>query len=329
MSTQSNPRPYGFIRPMNPTRDLNAVADLVEAAFELKNDPEGHLLIENMRQHARKLSDPDASFLDTLNARVSWSDGLVWEDRGKVVGNITLIPHMDGFKRVIMIANVSVQDDYRRQGIARELTLWGLRRCQASGVKEVYLQVRHDNASAIRLYADLGFQKLHSVSVWRLRNSRNAPKSAPTKASQNITRRRYRDWRLQKAWLAQAYPSKTRWYAGLSFGALSPYSWFVPAYWAQMMQVEHFALRHENTLLGTLSWQRRMAQIDALLLAMPLELNEDDKNERARALLSHFVNNFWDYAKVNLEYPMGHATQGIKDAGFTLAHDLDWMYLRI
>jgi len=45
--------------------------------------------------------------------------------------------------------------------------------------------------------------------------------------------------------------------------------------------------------------------------------------------LSHFVNNFWDYAKVNLEYPMGHATQGIKDAGFTLAHDLDWMYLRI
>jgi hypothetical protein len=96
-----------------------------------------------------------------------------------------------------------------------------------------------------------------------------------------------------------------------------------------MMQVEHFALRQENTLLGALSWQRRMAQIDALLLAMPLDLNEDNENERARALLSHFVNNFWDHAKVNLEYPMGHATQGIKDAGFTLAHDLDWMYLRI
>jgi len=28
-------------------------------------------------------------------------------------------------------------------------------------------------------------------------------------------------------------------------------------------------------------------------------------------------------------FPLGHATQGIQEAGFTLAHDLDWMAIRL
>jgi hypothetical protein len=37
------PGTYFHIRRLNPNRDLSAVADLVEDAFELKDDPEGRL----------------------------------------------------------------------------------------------------------------------------------------------------------------------------------------------------------------------------------------------------------------------------------------------
>lgn len=124
---------------MDPSRDLDAVANLIETAFELKNDPpEGMNVVHNMRQHARMLASADATFLDNLSVKASYSNGLVWEDQGQVVGNITLIPpHADGFRRVIMIANVSVQDDYRRKGIARELTIKALRHCRSLGVRDV------------------------------------------------------------------------------------------------------------------------------------------------------------------------------------------------
>ncbi len=334
MATLSNPKPYGFIRRMDPTRDLNAVATLMEEAFELKRDPENHTLIENMRRHARMLACDEGNLLDRMTIRASWSDGLVWEDQGQVVGNISLIPHLDGFKRVTMIANVSVDEAYRRKGIARELTLQGLRRCQLNGVRDIYLQVRHDNQAAIDLYRDLGFNTLHSISQWRLRQRPSAfsesdlAKSA-SEANFVIGKRKWGDWKTQKAWLAQAYPKRTRWYANISFAALSPFSWLVPSYWSQMMQAEHFALRKNGQLLGMLSWQRQLTQCDILLLALPEGLDEGEENLRAFALLNHFVNSFWDYKKVNLEFPISRATKGIQEAGFKLVHDLDWMALRV
>ena len=321
--------PPGHSRPMDPARDLNAVANLMEDAFELKKDPEEHAIIENMRQHARLLARSDSGFLDQLVARASWADGFVWEDEGQIVGNITLIPHRDGLKRVVMIANVSVREDYRHLGIARRLTHEGIQRCRQLGLKEVYLQAKHNNVTAIQLYRSMGFETLHHVSQWRLRPSAFIPKFENAETSFSVTHRRLSDWKSQKDWLHSLYPRRTRWYGNVSFGALSPATWLNPFSWPQAMELSHFALRRKEDLMGVLSWKNRLSQTDSLLLALPDDLDQDDENERARVLLRHFVSRYWRQNLVNLEYPMGHATQGIKDAGFVLMHDLDWMVLTL
>ena len=322
------------IRRMDPTRDLNAVANLMEAAFELKKDPEGHVIIENMRQHARMIAANDATLLDKLTVKASWSDGFVFEDQNKIVGNITLIPHMDGFKRVIMIANVSVDDAYRRRGIARALTLQALQRCRMTGVREVYLQVRHDNQAAIQLYLDLGFRHLHSVNVWRLRQSASGLDQLGLNAhaledGYTLRYRRFGDWQKHKVWLAECYPQKTRWYSGLAFRQLSPLCWLNPLAWLQLMQMEHFALSRDGELVGVLGLQSHAPQVDMLWLALPEDLDAAEENKRAALLLRTFVRERWNHGKVNLEFPMGRATAGIQEAGFKLAHDLDWMALRL
>lgn len=332
--SSTNACPPGLIRQMDPTRDLEAVADLIEAAFELKNDPEGRVLIQNMRHHARLLARPEASFVDKLTVKASWSDGFVWEDQGKVVGNITLIPHMDGFKRVMMIANVSVQEAYRHKGIAHQLTLKALRYCQSMGIHEVYLQARHNNQVAIQLYRDLGFHFLHSVSVWRLRPKLSGldelgKHGAELESGFSIHHRHPTDWKTQKLWLDTRYPHKTRWYAGPVSRHLSPMAWLNPFAWAQVSQTEHFALHKTNALAGVLTFQRRSPHIDQAWLALPPGLDPQDESQRASMLLRYFVREYWNHDKVNLEYPLGRATQGIQEAGFVLAHDLDWMAIRL
>lgn len=319
---------------MDPSRDLDAVANLIETAFELKNDPEGMNVVHNMRQHARMLASADATFLDNLSVKASYSNGLVWEDQGQVVGNITLIPHADGFRRVIMIANVSVQDDYRRKGIARELTIKALRHCRSLGVRDVFLQVRHNNQGAIQLYRNLGFHFLHSVSVWRLRPSPSGldglgKRGAELESGFSIRKRRPPDWDKQKEWLDALYPQKTRWYAGLVARHLSPLAWLNPFAWPQVSQTEHFALHHAKTLAGVLTFQRRSPQIDQAWLALPPGLNPEDENQRASMLLRYFVRERWNHGYLNMDFPLGHATQGIQEAGFVLAHDLDWMAIRL
>ena len=321
--------PPGEMRRMDPARDLNAVATLMEDAFELKQDPEGHAIIENMRHHARLLARADSGLLDRLVARASWADGFVWEDEGLLVGNITLIPHMDGLKRVMMIAKVSVREDYRGMGIARNLTEAGIQRCQQLGLKEVYLQVKHNNTAAIKLYRSMDFETLHHVSLWRLRSSASSPHFESQDPNLSISRRRLSDWRSQKDWLSKLYPPRTRWYANVSFDALSPATWLNPFSWPQAMELSHFALRQGDDLLGVLSWQNRLSQTDSLLLALPPDLDKTEENNRVRVLLRDFVSNYWRQNKVNLECPMGFATKGIQDAGFTLAHDLDWMALKL
>ena len=48
--------------------------------------------------------------------------GYVWEDSGRITGNVSLMPVNKDGSRAFMIANVAVHPDYRRLGIGRVLT---------------------------------------------------------------------------------------------------------------------------------------------------------------------------------------------------------------
>ena len=92
---------------------------------------------------------------------------LVAEDEGKVVGYAGLQVVLDeGY-----IANVAVDPDYRRQGIATKLVQVYIDFARANKLAFLTLEVRPSNTAAIILYGRLGFR-----SVGRRRNYYEHPK---------------------------------------------------------------------------------------------------------------------------------------------------------
>jgi len=109
------------IRKMDISRDLNAVADLIEMCFPIQKDKDGQTYIKQMRQAARDMRY--VRWLSTLaEIGESRSSGFVWEENGRIIGNLSLIPFQQGGQRIHLIANVAVLPEHRRRGIARALT---------------------------------------------------------------------------------------------------------------------------------------------------------------------------------------------------------------
>ncbi len=146
-------------RPLDPSRDLGQVADLIEAAFGDDMDEEGRRVLQEMRA---------ISYIGlVLGAVVSFTGGelweafggYVWEEGGRVVGNVSLNPLTPAEDRW-QISNVAVDAPYRRRGIARRLMALALAEARRQGGTWALLQVRHDNEAALALYRSLGFEAL-------------------------------------------------------------------------------------------------------------------------------------------------------------------------
>ncbi len=307
------------IRRINPRRDLNVVADLIESSFELKHDPEGQVIIRQMRaQASRQRYEPSLVLLPGSPY------GFVWEEDDTVVGNISLIPFSAGLKRIVLIANVAVAPAYRRKGIAAALTRHALRYIQQMPGSETWLQVRADNRTAISLYAGLGFRRVSTITQWKHAPVSTPyllqpPRFSPTAA---FTRRRLSDWKNQSAWLESAYPTQTRWYQNLPFACFSPLAWFNPACWDALGDLSHLALRQSDQLAGMLTWHKNKLSSDQVWLALPP--SEGEAADIAQ-LLSYFLFTHKPQKPLALEYPFGRAAAGFEQAGFSINRHLDWM----
>ncbi|HOE35188.1 MAG: GNAT family N-acetyltransferase [Chloroflexi bacterium] len=322
MTPAEPPDSYFHIRRLNPRRDLNAVADLVEAAFELKNDPEGAWVLRQMRAYARRAqSYPD---IITLSGA---PEGFVWEENGKIVGNISIVSYPRPEARIVLIANVAVASEYRRRGIASALTRHALRYISQWPRAEVWLQVRSENQAAIQMYHQLGFEFIYALSQWRYSPAQRLTASprAGFPRELHVGARRLADWKTQARWLAINYPRQTRWYLNANLDAFSPWSFLIPARWQALLALSHLALRDDRQLLGVLTCQKTRLSSDLVWLALPDEPGED---MRADMLLSALLKKEEPVRPLSLEYPLGRAQLGIQSAGFTLARNLDWMKLR-
>jgi len=146
------------LRPINLSRDLPQVVELLNVAFRPAMQAEGR-----------------APGMTRLSAHPGWVarwqqwrqgvvPGFVWEENGRIVGNVSLLPT----RRLgrFIVANVAVHPDYRRRGIARALMEAVLDTVESHGAQVVVLQVRHDNDGAIRLYRSLGFYVVGSMTSW-------------------------------------------------------------------------------------------------------------------------------------------------------------------
>jgi ribosomal protein S18 acetylase RimI-like enzyme len=154
------------IRPLNPARDLGQLADLIENAF-------GHELTDDGMRVLREIRL--LSWLGPLNVLLDGSSsdidgmfrGFVWEQDGRVVGNVT-VNRPTGHTSRWQISNVAVLDRFRRQGIGQKLVEAAIDLVVKRGGQTAYLLVRHDNPAALRLYRAFGFAEVDRTTDLKL-----------------------------------------------------------------------------------------------------------------------------------------------------------------
>lgn len=154
----SHTQTHTGIRRLDVRRDLRPIADLIAEAFASELDAKGRSSLQELRTLARL--GPLLYLLVPANGELGgFFRGFVWEDKGHIVGNITL-QQADVSRRVWIISNVSVSRTHRGQGIARQLMMAAGERVAKLGGSWTVLQVRSDNDVARSLYEHLGYSSL-------------------------------------------------------------------------------------------------------------------------------------------------------------------------
>lgn len=145
--------PFRGVRALNPARDLRQVALLLEEAF--RHD----LGALHAWSRVPLLREVGAALISTafMPVPTEMLRGFVYEENGRIVGNVTLTPD-DGRTSRWLISNVAVAETHRRQGIARQMMLAAMDEARARGAQWLILNVRPWNTGAEQLYESLGFQ---------------------------------------------------------------------------------------------------------------------------------------------------------------------------
>ncbi len=146
----------GRARPVDPARDMGAIADLIEAAFGAELDQTGNTLVSDMRNLA--VLGP---LLVVMERVAPFAGGFVWEQDGRLVGNVTATPEQAAAGW--FVSNVAVHPQWQGRGIGGRLMEAALQGVERRGGRRVLLQVRTDNEPAQRLYRRLGFRRYDTV----------------------------------------------------------------------------------------------------------------------------------------------------------------------
>lgn len=305
------------LRPLDVFHDLRDVAQLIQTCFNL--DADGLRFVMHLRRAAdspaylyRLALSPERAALPIM--------GFVWEQDGRIVGNIHLI-RAPGAIRRYLIANVAVAPEFRRRGIARHLLSAALDLARRKRAREVWLLVEQANRGAQALYRAFGFRVVAARTTW-LRPA-HAPRLAPPPAVQVRPRRRS-DWPIQRRWLQALYPTHLRWYLPLDEGALPP-GWLarLRRILSGLPSLRHWAAWQQDRLLALLTWQPSHRSADTLWLAAP-----PDMPPEALPALIHALDRARHFPRpLRLDLPVHLHADALQAAGFTPTETLYWMCL--
>jgi len=309
----------GHLRPLDIQHDLLAVADLIELCFASTMDPDGEQYLRLMRSAAR-----DTSFLrwaPMAAERVGMPlSGFIWEEDGRLVGNLSLIPLSKQGKKVYFIANVAVHPDYRRRGIARALTEAATDYVRSRHVSTTWLQVRADNPNALNLYLSEGFIERARRNTWQVvPGKQERPIEKPGGIS--VTNRNSSDWELQKTWLNQNYPPEVAWNLPFNANNLKPNLIMDLFRFISGETLHHWAARRNGRLLGMLSFEPGSTLTDNLWLAAPPETEA----EVIPGLLPFAMHDLPPIRRLTINYPAGRGEEAFSNAGFEIHQTLIWM----
>ena len=137
------------IRPFRLAHDLPALADLVESSFGEDLRRTNSQIVVEMRDMASW-----GLTLRLLAMLGSPYRGLVWEEDGQILGNITMVREGKG---IWSLSNVAVSPEARGRGIASALLDAAIVSLAADHARHLTLQVRPENQVAVGMYQRRGF----------------------------------------------------------------------------------------------------------------------------------------------------------------------------
>jgi len=326
------PSDLEHVRPFDVRRDLNPVANLIEQCFADTLDPDGQRYLHQMRSAARSPGYLRWAGLAAERAALPLA-GYVWEEKGRLVGNLTLIPYFTLGQRYYLIANVAVHPDYRRRGVGRTLTLQAIQHARGRGAQSVWLHVREENLGAAALYTGLDFTERARRSTWQCYEQLEVDPAlqpgisirATAPAGLSLGSRRTQDWAAQRQWLSQLYPNELTWHLSLKMNALRPGLWgLLYRLWNDTYIYQWSAWRGSN-LLGVVAWQSMPMYTDNLWLSVP----PDAEDEVVSALLLHVRRRHASRRPLSLDFPAERFVQAIQAAGLSLHQTLIWMSINL
>lgn len=310
------------LRPFDVSKDLNAVADLVETCFADTLDEDGRRYLNNMHAAARNPSYLRWALSVADNMPMPFS-GYVWEENGYLAGNLSLIPYKYQGKRCYLIANVAVDPAYRRRGIAATLTAAAIDHARTRGTAEIWLHVREENFAAQNLYRSIGFKEQARRTTWEIKPKSQVQPLPSGPSGIDITHPHRDDWDQYRRWSQEIYPPRFTWHLPYHLTVLRPGFIGSLSRFLRAIQIKQWAASERGQLLGVLAWQPHYRHADHLWLAAPL-----GKEVRAiPALFSHANRSLTNRRRMLLDYPASHGIQAFQAAGLRPQQTLIWMRL--
>jgi ribosomal protein S18 acetylase RimI-like enzyme len=316
-----NPNPKeieGKMRSLDPIRDLNEVADLIELCFIGAMDDDGKDYIQYLRKMAREAK---STYWGTGSLQRAFAplQGFIYEVNGKIIGNLSMLPFRKHGEFIYLIANVAVHPEFRRKGIARKLTTKALTHARIKSATSAWLQVRNDNPAAQQLYIDMGFEERCIRSTWTLKPG-NFIKSFPD-FDWKIRLRRKSHWRYHKMWLSEIYPETIRWNLGFKEEKFQP--GFLPSIsrFLNGSRIYNWEARHKNQLKGIITLERTSLFSDNLWVAS----SETWDQEFLPIVMQHINKSVFPQRPMTVNYPCDRADEVFRSIGFEKNHTLIWM----
>ena len=302
------------LRRVQPARDMAGIADVVEKAFGGQLDASGLRMLREMRALGR------VGWLGWALGRLllppaANPDGYVWIEDGRVIGNASLLA-VEGRPERWVMANVAVQPEYRRRGIARAMVRAGLELASERRAHVVVLQVESSNQGAQTLYSSLGFRTLATRTTW-VRPA--GPLPGPVEIVGRVRRRQPADWVAQWSVAQRVCPEGLFWPYPLNPAFFRPSG--LPA-GIDLEGKRHWVWQDVDDIQASLTAQARPEE-RGWRLAMLVDLPARGRAEAA--LLSQALSELPSNMPLVLEYPKGVSEGLLWGRGFRPERSLTWM----
>jgi len=313
------------LQPVDLTRHIGGIADLIELCFAADMDAGGRSVIREMRWVSHL--GWALPLLNSLGlAQYPWLQGFVWVEEGKV-GCVNTQPATNQ-PATWLIANVAVHPRFRRQGIALAMMQATLDFIRRQGGRTALLQVDDDNLGAVELYRQMGFARLATRTAWVRPALTPPPEMPPTDL--DIRPRRADEWAEEMALAHRVRPEGFLWNQPLRATDFNPTPARVLEHWLAAQTEEHWLAvdRRNRQMAGSLIVRINYPEGDRLILCAHPDYQGRVEKPLLALALQRVAQRPW---LTRIEHPTDEAAAetALREYRFEPGRILRWLKLAV